>query len=303
MKDKRMLGNALLLLTALIWGTAFVSQRVGASRIEPISFNAARMALATLAVGGAALSLRKKENRSPDERREHDRYTLIGGVCCGVCLTAASILQQAGLAYTTAGKAGFITALYMLLVPIIRFVFFRDKGTPLVWLAVALGVGGMYLLCVTEGFRLTRGDTLVCLCAVGFSAHILCCDWFVQRGDAVGISAVQFLTATVISTIAAFLTEAPTWDKLVSAAVPILYCGLISGGLGYTLQITAQRYTDPTVASLLMSMESVFALLAGALLLGERMSPREILGCAVMFAAIVLVQLPAPGNKKKTSSK
>ena len=303
MKDKRMLGNALLLLTALIWGTAFVSQRVGASRIEPISFNAARMALATLAVGGAALSLRKKENRSPDERREHDQYTLIGGVCCGVCLTAASILQQAGLAYTTAGKAGFITALYMLLVPIIRFVFFRDKGTPLVWLAVALGVGGMYLLCVTEGFRLTRGDTLVCLCAVGFSAHILCCDWFVQRGDAVGISAVQFLTATVISTIAAFLTEAPTWDKLVSAAVPILYCGLISGGLGYTLQITAQRYTDPTVASLLMSMESVFALLAGALLLGERMSPREILGCAVMFAAIVLVQLPAPGNKKKTSSK
>ena len=299
-RNKRMLGNALLLVTALIWGTAFVSQRVGASRIEPISFSAARMALATIAVGGAALALRRRERVPAEVRRERDRHTLIGGVCCGVCLTAGSILQQAGLAYTTAGKAGFITALYMLLVPIIRLVFFRDKATPLVWLAVGLGVVGMYLLCMTGGFHLTRGDTLVCLCAVGFSAHILCCDHFAQRADPVGVSAVQFLTATVISSAAAALTESPSWDKLLSAAVPILYCGLISGGLGYTLQLTAQRYTDPTVASLLMSMESVFALLAGALLLGERMSPREILGCAVMFAAIVLVQLPA--KKKETSS-
>ena len=183
--------------------------------------------------------------------------------------------------------------MYMLLVPVIRLVFFRDKGTPPVWFAVALGVAGMYLLCVTEGFRLTRGDTLVCLCAVGFSAHILCCDHFAGRADPVAVSAVQFATATVLSAAAAFLTETPTWDKLAGAAVPILYCGIVSGGIGYTLQITAQKYTDPTVASLLMSMESVFAVLAGAVLLSERMTGREALGCAVMFAAIILVQLPS----------
>ena len=286
----------MLLLTALIWGTAFVSQRVGNSRIEPISFNAARMALAAAAVGSLALVLRRREHGgalSPEERRARSRATVLGGICCGACLTAGSVLQQMGLVTTTAGKAGFITAMYMLLVPVIRLVFFRDRGTPLVWSAVALGVAGMYLLCVKDSFRLTRGDALVCLCAVFFSAHILCCDYFVRRADPVALSAVQFATATVLSAAAAFLTEEPTWDKLVSAAVPILYCGVVSGGVGYTLQIAAQRYTDPTVASLLMSMESVFAVLAGAVLLSERMTARELAGCAVMFVAIVLVQLPS----------
>ena len=296
-----MFGNSLLLLTALIWGTAFVSQRVGNSLIEPISFNAARMALAAAAVGGLSLALRRRERTSfsPDELRDRDRQAVIGGVCCGVCLTVASILQQTGLVTTTAGKAGFITAMYMLLVPVIRLVFFRDRGTALVWSAVALGVAGMYLLCVKDSFRLTRGDTLVCLCAVFFSAHILCCGHFARRADPVTLSAVQFATAAVLSAAMAFLTEEPSWEKLAGAAVPILYCGIVSGGVGYTLQITAQKYTDPTVASLLMSMESVFAVLAGALLLSERMTSRELAGCAVMFAAIILVQLPS-GRKDTT---
>ena len=300
MKNKRMLGNLLLLLTAFIWGTAFVFQRLGNEKIEPITFNAARMALAAAAVGLTAALLRRRERRSgaadAQDRRRRDRYTLWGGVCCGVCLTTASILQQMGLVYTTAGKAGFITAMYMLLVPIIRFVFFRKKNTWLVWGAVALGVAGMYLLCVTEQFRLTRGDTLVCLCAVFFSGHILCCDFFVRRGDGVGISAIQFAVAAVLSAVVARFTESTSPAGLLGAAVPILYCGLISGGVGYTLQIIAQKFTDPTVASLLMSMESVFAVLAGAALLGERMSLRELLGCVVMFIAIVIVQLPAPEN-------
>ena len=298
MKNKKMLGNSLLLLTALIWGTAFVSQRVGNSLIEPISFNAARMALAALAVGGLALALRRREKGSfpPEALKERDRQAIVGGICCGVCLTAGSVLQQMGLVTTTAGKAGFITAMYMLLVPVIRLVFFRDKGTVLVWGAVALGVAGMYLLCVKDSFRLTRGDTLVCLCAVFFSAHILCCDHFARCADPVTLSAVQFATATVLSSVMAFLAEEPTWEKLAGAAVPILYCGIVSGGVGYTLQITAQKYTDPTVASLLMSMESVFAVLAGAVLLSERMTPRELAGCAVMFIAIILVQLPSPGK-------
>ena len=206
-----------------------------------------------------------------------------------------------GIVYTTAGKAGFITAMYMLLVPIINFLFFKKKNTWLVWLAVLVGVCGMYLLCMTEGFSLTRGDTLVCICAVLFALHILCCDHFVQLGNPIGISAIQFATTSVISWVIAFIAEEPTWAKIVSAAIPILYCGLMSGGLGYTLQIVAQKFTDPTIASLLMSLESVFAVLAGALLLNERMTGRELLGCVIMFAAIVMVQVPLPEKKKENA--
>ena len=304
MKNKKLLGAGLLLLTSMIWGTAFVAQRVGMESIEPLTFNAARMALAAAAVGLPALYRGRRDrrafpDRSEEERRLFRRNTVVGGLCCGFFLAGGSILQQMGLVYTTAGKAGFITALYMLLVPIAAFLLFKRKSSWLVWLAVAMGVAGLYCLCITEGFSLTQGDTLVCLCAVFFCGHILCIDHFVQKGDPVGISAVQFAAVTVISCAAALLTEAPSMDKLVSAAVPILYCGLISGGLGYTLQILGQKYTDPTVASLLMSMESVFAVLAGSLLLRERMSPRELTGCVIMFAAIVLVQIPLPGSRSE----
>ena len=301
MKDRKMLGNALLILTAMIWGTAFVFQRTGMESIEPITFNAARMALAAVAVGAVSVVTAPAEKKrfageritgpGEEQHRAYNRNTLIGGICCGTFLAAASIFQQMGIVYTTAGKAGFITAMYMLLVPVIGTVFLHKRNSWIVWLAVLIGVAGMYLLCMTEGFRLTRGDTLVCICALLFSGHILCCDHFVQLGDPIRISAIQFASCTVISAIAAVILEQPTWDKIVSAAIPILYCGLISGGLGYTLQIIAQKFTDPTIASLLMSLESVFAVIAGALLLGERMSSRELLGCVVMFAAIVLVQI------------
>ena len=299
MRNKKLLGNSLLLLTALIWGTAFVFQRVGMESIEPITFNAARMALAAVAVGLVSLLMRRRERRAPalraeEEQKQYDRYTVTGGICCGCFLSIASILQQMGLVYTTAGKAGFITAMYMLLVPVIGFVFFRRKNTWLVWFAVLLGVAGMYCLCINEEFRLSHGDTLVCLCALFFSFHILCCDYFVRRGDPIRISAIQFATATVISTVVAAVTEEPTVGKLASALIPILYCGIVSGGIGYTLQIVAQKYTDPTIASLLMSMESVFAVIAGSLLLHEQMSVRELFGCVLLFAAIVLVQIPLP---------
>ena len=317
MKDRKMLGNALLILTAMIWGTAFVFQRTGMESIDPITFNAARMALAAVAVGAVSVVTAPAEKKrfvgagtvinSPGEsisgsngevtgpgeeqRRAYNRNTLIGGICCGTFLAVASIFQQMGIVYTTAGKAGFITAMYMLLVPVIGTVFFHKRNSWIVWLAVLIGVAGMYLLCMTEGFRLTRGDTLVCICALLFRGHILCCDHVVQLGDPIRISAIQFAACTVLSAVAAVILEQPTWDKIVSAAIPILYCGLISGGMGYTLQIIAQKFTDPTIASLLMSLESVFAVIAGALLLGERMSTRELMGCVVMFAAIVLVQI------------
>ena len=300
MKNKKLLGNILLTLTAIIWGCAFVAQRVGMESIEPFTFTAARMALAAAAVGPVALLKGRREmRRSPEAQRSSRSSTVIGGLCCGSFLAAASLFQQAGVVYTTAGKAGFITALYMLLVPILHFLLFRKKNRWHVWLAVLIGLIGMYLLCLTESFRLTRGDALVCVCALLFSGHILCCDHFARTCDPVRVSAIQFLTAAVISAVLAFLTEEPSLGKLSSAAIPILYCGLLSGGLGYTLQIVAQRFTDPTIASLLMSLESVFAVLAGAVLLHERMSARELAGCVVLFTAIVLVQIPLPGREEK----
>ena len=324
MKNRKLLGNLLLLLTAMIWGTAFVAQRVGMDSIEPITFNAARMWLAAVAIGAVAILTRRNRQNNRQKRQmpkdsekqinadgaagavtglgdpaqERRRNTLIGGICCGCFLTAASLFQQMGIVYTTAGKAGFITALYMLFVPILSFILFKKKNTWLVWTGVLIGVIGMYLLCITDDFSLTYGDMLVCICALLFSCHILCCDHFVRLGNPLFISAIQFTTVAVISSVAAFIAEEPSWQKVISAAIPILYCGIVSGGIGYTLQMIAQKYTDPTIASLLMSLESVFAVIAGALLLGERMTARELAGCIIMFAAIVLVQIPLPSRRR-----
>ena len=319
MKNKQMLGNLLLLLTAMIWGTAFVFQRVGMDSIEPVTFNAARMALAAVIVGTLAYGLRQRKNKEVSRRGVSEtalpeaietvtseteasavqrRHSLTGGIYCGLFLTAGSIFQQMGVVYTTAGKAGFITAMYMLLVPILNYVLFKKKNTWLVWFAVLFGVGGMYLLCVKEGFSLARGDILVCICALMFSGHILCCDYFVKLASPLELAAIQFATAAVVSAAVALFIETPSWAGIVSAAIPILYCGVVSGGIGYTLQIVAQKFTDPAIASLLMSLESVFAVIAGAVLLGEQMSSRELLGCAVMFAATILVQIPLPGERK-----
>ena len=304
MKNKQLLGNFILLLTAFIWGTAFVAQRVGMELIEPITFNAARMALAAVAVGFVDFLFGLKEKSEPDKRtpaqqKERDRNTLLGGIGCGLFLSIASVFQQMGIVYTTAGKAGFITAMYMLLVPVIGFVYFKKKNTWLVWLSVVIGIAGMYYLCITEDFSLAYGDMLVSLCALFFSGHILCCDYFAPKANPIRMSAIQFATATVTSTVVAAIVEEPSVEKLISAIVPIVYCGLMSGGLGYTLQIIGQRLTEPTVASLIMSMESVFAVLAGVVLLHEKMTPREITGCLLLFAAIVLVQIRLPGRKRK----
>lgn len=297
MKNKKMLGNILLLITAIIWGTAFVAQRVGMESIEPVTFTSARMWLAAFTAGTASFFLERKKPRA--KSRNTKQQTLVGGVCCGLFLTGASLFQQFGIVYTSAGKAGFITALYILLVPAVNFLLFKKRASLHAWLAIAIGVAGMYLLCVTEDFRITHGDTLVCICALLFTGHILCCDHFSRLGDPVKISAIQFVVVALVSGVIALITESPSWTEIKAAAVPILWCGVMSGGVGYTLQMVAQGFTDTTVASLLMSLESVFAALTGALILGERMSRRELLGCVIMFAAIVLVQLPA--RKKKTA--
>lgn len=296
MKNKRPLGSLLLLLTAMIWGTAFAFQRTGMEHIGPFSFGTARFSLSAAAVGAVALARERRRRASApaDEEAERARRadTLRGGLCCGVFLGTANMLQQSGLQFTAAGKAGFITALYILLVPIMELLLFRRRYGARIWIAAVLGAAGLYLLCMTESFSLSRGDALVCLCALVFAGHILCCGHFAGRGDPIAISAIQFAVAALLPAVGALFFEQPTWAGVAAAAVPILYCGLISGALGYTMQMIAQRWTAPAVASLLMSLEAVFAVLGGALLLSERMSAREGLGCAVMFAAILLVQLP-----------
>ena len=298
MDKKKILGNLLLVLTAIIWGTAFVFQRTGMEQIEPLTFSASRMTLAALAIGIVSLFFKDPPLSADTEtKKSQKKHTIIGGILCGLFLAAGSIFQQIGLVYTTAGKAGFITALYMLIVPIFNFIIFRKRSPFTVWIAVLMGIFGMYLLCTNGGFTLSQGDTFVLICAFMFGGHILCCDRFADKCNPVKLSAVQFVTAAVVSWIAAFILESPSLDKIISAAVPILYCGIISGGVGYTLQIVAQKFTDPTIASLLMSLESVFAVIAGSLILNEQMSARELIGCAVMFAAIILVQIPIKKNK------
>lgn len=288
---------ALLLLGAVIWGSAFVAQRSVAGSIGPLTFNAVRLALAALAVAPAALMASRRAGERP---RKNRRSTVLGGLVCGTFLAGASVFQQMGLQYTPAGKAGFITALYILLVPAVRLAVFRVRPPWPTWAAVALGVVGLYLLSVTDAFTLTGGDTLVCVCALLFTGQILSCDYFAPRGEPLAICGFQFLTASVLSGLFAFLLETPAWADVADAAWPIVYCGVLSGGLGYSLQMICQKHLDATVASLLMSMESVFAVLSGALILGERMTPRELTGCAVMLAAIIFVQLFETGGMVKT---
>ena len=302
MKKKQYLGNAILLFTGMIWGSGFVGQRLGMeTEVGTITFNAARMLLAGLFISLVVVVMDligRGRKPAAEKEKNRSRYTIIGGICCGAMLAAGATFQQAGIVYTEAGKAGFITAMYILLVPIINFLFFRKKNTWIVWLAVAVGVVGMYFLCAQEGLSFSKGDLLMLACALFFSFHILCCDYYVQRGDAVRISMIQFFACALISGIIAQIVEHPTWEQTRTAILPILYLGIVSGGIGFTLQIVGQQFTEPTIASLLMSTESVFAVIFGAIFLHEYMNGRETVGCLLIFAAIILAQAPIPVKGK-----
>jgi len=288
----RWFGSGILLLTAFIWGMAFTAQSAGMDYIGPFTMNCARSILGGLAllplIARNQARQRKKAGTGTDTNW---RATVIGGICCGVILAVASALQQIGIIYTTVGKAGFITTLYIVMVPLVG-VFWRKKIAGRVWVSVALAAVGMYLLCMNESFTVNPGDMYVFFCAVAFTGHILVIDHFSPKADGVAMSCIQFFTCAVLSGIAMLVAETPTWENIFAAAVPILYAGIMSSGVGYTLQIIGQKYTEPTVASLIMSLESVFAVLGGWMILGEKLSGRELLGCAVVFVGIILVQLP-----------
>ena len=295
MKVNRIRQNVFPVLAALIWGTAFVAQSVSADFVEPFTFNAARSVVAFVFLLILSAVLRHRRRRdfadSAQARPTARRDLVLGGLCCGVALTLAANLQQKGLETTTSGKAGFITALYIVIVPVAGLLF-RRRVPRAVWFGVVLAVAGLYCLCITEDFTISGGDFYVLLCAFCFSAHILVIDHFTQKVDGVELSCAQFLVVTVLSVVGMIATEHPSLSALLQCAGPILYVGLFSSGVAYTLQILAQKDSNPTVVSLLLSLESVFATVAGALILGDRMSGKEYFGCVLMLAAVVLAQLP-----------
>ncbi len=288
-------GVLLLTLTSFIWGTAFVAQSLGMESLDPLTFNAARNFLAAAALCPLAVWLWRREKKAGRLSPNSLKTLLLGGALCGAALAAAMALQQIGIVSTTVGKAGFLTALYIVLVPI--FGFFVGRRTRItVWISVAIAVVGTYLLSVTESFSVSLGDLLCILCAVGFTLHILLVDRFSPLVDGVALSAVQFFVAGILSLIAALAVETPSLAAVAGSLGPLLYTGLLSSGVAYTLQVIAQKDTPPALASLVMSLESVFAALSGYLVLGQALSGRELLGCALVFAAVLLAQVPERGS-------
>lgn len=288
----------MLLTTAIIWGTAFVAQRSGMDYVGPLTFNGIRFLIGAMVLVPIILIMGRlsKKNHpvapmSVEEKKKERKVLWTGGFFCGVALMAGSVIQQMGLVYTTAGKTGFITALYIVIVPVIG-VFLGRKVRMLLWVSVALGVVGLYLLSINEGFSINIGDLLVFICAFGFAAHILVVDHFSPKTDPVKLSAVQFFVCGTLSLILMFFFEDPQMKYILDGAIPILYTGIMSCGVAYTFQVIAQKDTEPTVASLLLSMESVFAVIFGMLILHEQLLPKEVIGCIIMFAAIILAQLP-----------
>ncbi len=296
MDKKAMRSNLLLALAALIWGAAFVAQSVGMEYVGGFTFNGCRFL-----IGGVVLIplIFYGERRQAEKEKEtgkswwqRHKTGVAGGVCCGAILFVASSFQQFGVARTTVGKAGFITALYIIIVPLFG-IFLKKKIPWSLWVSVSLATAGMYLLCMTGGLGVNLGDVYVFVCAICFSFHILAIDYFSPKGDGVVISCAQFFTAGVISWIMTSVFEKPNLQSIMAAWAPILYAGIMSCGVAYTLQVVGQKNTDPVLASLILSLESAFSLIAGWVILGQKLSPKELGGCALVFGAIILAQVPA----------
>ncbi len=296
-----LIGSAFLALAAIIWGSSFVAQTAGAEFVGPFTFISVRSLLGSVAllpIIGVMDIFKKKKN--PQEYKKMTKadykYLFIGGSVCGVVLCAASCLQQLGIDGGTApGMAAFITALYILLVPIFS-VFIGKKIRPVIWVCVGVSVVALYLLCVKEGGRVQGSDLYVLACAVCYAVHILVIDKVSPNLDGVRLSALQFFVAGVISFFIMLLTEDVTFEALRAAAPSIAYSGIMSSGVAFTLQILGQQKTEPTIATMIMSLESVFGVLTAMIILSQVPSTRETLGCVLMFAAIIVAQLP---EKKK----
>ena len=285
--------SVLLFLTATIWGVAFVAQSAGMEYVGPFTYNGVRSILGGLVLL-PCIGLLDRIREGTDEHAggtKAGRQLFVGGLCCGLILFAASSFQQIGIQYTSVGKAGFITAMYILLVPIMGLFIHKKVGLK-VWIGVVFAVCGLYLLCMNGGLKLEKGDALVLVCAVIFSLHILVIDYFSPRVDGVRMACIQFWVCGILSMIFSFVLETPRLSSILAAWKPVCYGGIMSCGVAYTLQIVGQKDMNPTVASLILSLESVVSVVAGFLILHQTMSRRELLGCCLMVVAIVLAQLP-----------
>lgn len=293
--------SLLLLLTALIWGVAFVAQSVGMDYVGPFTFTASRSLIGAVVLLPVIWFRTRKETavgteqKRPEVDKHKKKNLLVGGIVCGVFLCIATNLQQIGLQYSTVGKSGFVTAMYIVLVPILGI--FLHKGIDIrKVISVILAVCGLYLLCMTDGtFSIGKGDIFTILCALAFSLQILSVDHFAPKVDCVKLASLQFLVCGICSCVPMLLFEHPHFAQLAAAWMPILYAGILSNGVAYTLQIVAQKGLNPTVASLIMSLESVISVLAGWIILHQTLTKRELVGCVFMFAAIIIVQLK-PGE-------
>lgn len=286
---QRIKGSLILILTAIVWGSGFVAQSAGMEYIGANTFNGIRMLIGSFVL--LPIAFRKPKN-NPTAKTENNKELLKSGIICGIILCAASTIQTWGLAFTTPGKSGFITAMYMIFVPIIS-IFLGKKITVRTIVCAFIALCGMYMLCMTgnQG-RINFGDILTLICAVLFSIHIIFVDNLSSDVNAIKFASLQFFVCGIINIVLMFLIENPSIEIIKQCTVPILYSGLFACGIGYTLQPIGQRYAEPTAASIMMSLESVFALIFGIIILHDSPTVLELLGCVVMFVAIIIIQLP-----------
>lgn len=315
-KTHKLRNTFFLFLTAMIWGAAFVAQSVSMDYIGPFTFICLRSVIGGLFLIPVIIVLdgirKKSQNESANvvssentlhnikmdiEKEEKQRLSwknkqlIEGGIVCGILLFFANCFQQTGIQYTTVGKAGFITTFYIIIVPLIG-LFFKKYCGILTWIGVVIALAGLYFLCITQKLTIQRGDALILCCSVLYAGQILAIDHYNPFVDGVKMSCIQFLTGGVLGAVFMFLFESPNMAMILNAAGPILYTGIMSTGVGYTLQIVGQKGLNPTVAALILSLESVFSALSGYLFLHQVLTTRELIGCVLMFIAIVLAQLP-----------
>ena len=290
-KAKNLRGPLLLLITAAIWGSTFVAQNDAMNSIGPCTFNAIRTFLGGLVLLPVLWIMKK---RRPQESFGDKKTLYIGGICCGAALAIASVVQSWGIASAEVGKAGFISALYIVIVPLIAAVFLKKKLPLIIIPCILLAVVGLYLLCMSGSFGLSFGELLVLISTLFFSIHILVIGAFSPKVNGIALSCIQFFSAAIISAILALIFEVDAFSfaSLKAAAFPIIYAGVFAIGVADTFQIIAQKDTDPTIASLIMSLESVFAVLSGWIFLHETLTLRELLGCLLVFIAVILSELP-----------
>ena len=307
---KQIRGSIMLLIAAIIWGSAFVAQSEGMEYVEPFTFASVRFFIGSFVLLPVISFMKKKETGNANLFEDYDKGTGIkgfvlkhkllvtGSIFCGLALTFATNFQQWGIKYVSSvGKAGFITTLYIVLVPVFS-LFIGKKVRPLIWVALAFAVSGLYVLCVTSKLTFEILDILLIMCAVFFSLQIMIIDHYVDRVNPVALSSLQFFIVGVISAICMFIFEKPSISAIMSAMGPILYAGVLSSGVAFTLQVIAQKDLDPTLASMIMSLESVVSVLSGFVLLNQKLSLREVLGCVLMFIGVILAQLPEKKQPK-----